>query len=256
MSSGFARGCICIGGLLLSVAHAADIEAVQKAATDWSKIRAETARLEADWEWQRQLLGSTNIALQDRVQRLERERNELKAKTASGDGEIDELKSQNDALRSALDGADQQLKRVTEQLTLLRPQLPPRLSDALELPYRSLGNAALTPSERMLYATTVLNRVQQFNKTVTYGDELVTVPDGGKDRRLLSVIYWGLGQAYAIDRVSGKAYTGAAAAGGWTWSENPTVKSAMDRIVAIQQEKADPDFIELPVRLAHPAPTR
>lgn len=236
--------------LVVGALQAADIETVQQSAVEWSRVRGETARLESDWQWQKQLLAATNATLTDRIHRLEAQRDELAAKSKGDKSELDELAAKNAAATTSLASAEGRLKRVTAEVLQLRGNLPPRLSQALDLPYRSLGNATLTPSERMLYLTTILNRCAQFNKTITYADEPVAL-GGSSERTLLNVIYWGLGQAYALDRVAGKAYVGHPGANGWTWDEHPEALKSLAHVIAINQEKADPDFVELPATLAH-----
>jgi hypothetical protein len=102
----------------------------------------------------------------------------------------------------------------------------------------------------MLYVTTILNRCAQFNKTITAGEEPVTLA-GQTEKKLLNVIYWGLAQGYALDRVTGKAYLGTPGPAGWTWEENASASPALLQVIAVNQEKADPAFVELPARIAH-----
>jgi hypothetical protein len=60
----------------------------------------------------------------------------------------------------------------------------------------------------MQLAMTVLNRCALFNRTVTCGDEVLTI-SGEQGAKSLEVIYWGLSHAYALDRAAGKAWYGA-----------------------------------------------
>ncbi len=235
-------------------AHGSDVESVQKSAIEWARIRAETTRLKSDWQWQRQLMVSTNAALADRARKLATQRDDLKAKTSGDRTDLDELAQKNSAAAQSIARAEDHLKTMTAKLVEIRPMLPPRLSQALELPFRSLANPALSPGERMLYVTTILNRCEQFNKAISYGDEAVSLP-GEADRKLLNVIYWGLGEGYALDLVTGEAYVGRPGTTGWTWQENAAAAKALTTVIAINQEKADPNFVELPVQLAHPAAT-
>jgi len=240
---------------LLAIAvplQAADVEAVQKAAIEWARIRGETTRLESDWQWQKQILAATNAVLVDRVHKLEARRDELKAKTSGDMTELGELAAKNADGAAALTAADNSLKATTKQVIDLRRQLPPRLSAALELPYRSLANPQLTTGERMLYLTTILNRCAQFNKSIAYGDEAIALP-GESERKLLNVIYWGLGQGYALDRITGNAYVGRPGPNGWTWQPDAAAAKPLSQVIAINQEKADPAFVVLPLVLAHPA---
>ena len=66
----------------LHAAEAPSLEAVEKSAGDWLKVRAETARLETEWVTQRQLLDSMVHGLDERAQTLETKRDYLRVKTA------------------------------------------------------------------------------------------------------------------------------------------------------------------------------
>ena len=140
--------------------------------------------------------------------------------------------------------ADELVAKVVE----MRPSLPPRLSEALELPYRSLANAGLAPGERMQLAMTVLNRCALFNRTVTCGDEVLTI-SGEQGAKSLEVIYWGLSHAYALDRAAGKAWYGAPGARGWQWDPSPAAVRPVVNLMAVYNDKADPDFVAVPAVL-------
>lgn len=236
--------------------HAADpssavpqpVDALREVATEWAKVRSEGVRIQSNWEWERTLLNSTLTALQDRARTLEDQRTALEAKTSGDRDTITKLTARNATADAALAAANDRLKQAAAELVRLRPWLPPRLSQALELPFRSLASDTLTPGERMQYITTVLNRSAQFNKAITYGEELLS-PAGEADRRLLEVVYWGLGQAYALDRARHLAYLGLPGPDGWVWEPQPDAADAVDRLTAIYRDKADPAFVEVPARV-------
>jgi len=226
------------------------VSSVQKAVSDWARVREETVRLESTWETERQILESTVKAMQDRASALANEKKTLEAKTSGERDALAKLASENSSAQAAMDAASTRLKTVSEQLIELRPSLPPRLSRALELPYRSLASATLTPGERMQYVTTVLNRCAQFNHAITYDEEPLTLP-GDNQERLLEVIYWGTSHGYALDRTEGKAYYGSPGARGWAWEPAPEAGKAVAELIAIYREKSDPQFIEVPARFSH-----
>src|SRR5512146_878573 len=61
----------------------AGVESMRQAVTEWSKVRAETVRLAEDWRSERELLISTQRALQEQVARLANEKKVLEASTAA-----------------------------------------------------------------------------------------------------------------------------------------------------------------------------
>ena len=245
--------CLLLSRLLLPASSAAgpdSIETVEKAAREWVNIRAETVRLESDWRTQHELLASMVAALGDRAQALEERRGNLMAKTARDRDEFEAMAAKNKAADDDLRAADAQLKTLDGKLVQLRPLLPPRLSAALELPFRSLGRPDLDPGERMQLTMAVLNRCVQFNRTITCGEEVLTV-EGEPGARVLEVIYWGLSHGYALDRTAGKAWFGAPGAEGWRWTPCPDAARQVADLITIYNDKAEPDFIAVPGRLGH-----
>lgn len=232
-----------------SVEPKSPVDSVRQAVTEWSKLRAETVRLETNWESERQLLNSTLKAERERAQALVTQKTSLEAKNAGERDSLAAIGAQNAAAEAAINSASEHLSKIVAELLALRPKLPPRLSQALELPYRSLANPALSPGERMQFVTTILNRCAQFNKVITYGDEPLTLP-GDTDRRMLEVIYWGASHAYALDRVGGKAFLGAPGAQGWNWEPARGAEKSVAQLIAIYRDKSDPQFIEAPAQIS------
>lgn len=237
--------------LLLSVVpgQAADpIEAVGETASEWVKTRAETVRLETDWARNRGLLTGTISALQERGERLQEQRDHLLASTADQRAELADLTSRLERSRENLKTTEARLQALTARVLQLRPALPPRLSDALDLSYRSLAGAEASPSERMQLVMTVLNRCAQFNLSITHGDETLTLP-GESGPKSVEVIYWGLSHGYALDRAAGKAWLGTAAGGVWGWQPLDGAAPAVTQLLAIRRDEADPRIVVAPARL-------
>jgi Protein of unknown function (DUF3450) len=241
-------------GLLLVPLHADTdpLEVGEKAASEWIKVRLETDRLENAWMSERPLLESTINGLKERADALEDKRDHVKAKTAKDREEIATMQEKNQAAGDDLHAAEERLQALSLKLNELRPVLPPRLSDALELSYRSLASPGLASGERMRLSMTMLGRIMQFNRTVTYGDEVLTV-DGEQGARSLEVIYWGLSHGYALDRTAGKAWYGSPGPQGWQWESHPDAARPVAALMAIYNDKADPDFVEVPASLSHSA---
>jgi hypothetical protein len=228
------------------------IESVEKAATEWIKTRAESVRLETEWASQRELLESTVKALSERAQSTEEKRDNLKAKTATERAELAAAQERNQATADRMRAVDARLKEMKDRLNQLRPSLPPRLSEALELPYRSLASAELGPADRMQITMTVLNRCVQFNRLVTCGQEVLTI-EGEPGPKSFEVIYWGLSHAYALDRAAGKVWLGSPGPKGWQWEPRPEAVRPVAQLIAVWNDKAEPEFVAVPAKLGHVA---
>jgi hypothetical protein len=229
------------------------VDQVGKLAAEWIRIRGETVRIESEWAGQRDLLASIAGAVEQRAKLAEDEVALLKANTAQARGEVDRLAQKNQAVEKSLAGADERLRGLVVTLAALRPQLPPRLQSALELPYRSLENPALPAGDRMQHAMTILNRCVQFNRVITAGEETIAT-EGGSPSRLLEVIYWGLSHGYALDRAAGKAWLGTGSGQApWTWEPLPDGVPQVTALLAMARDQADPEFVIAPARPDEPA---
>jgi hypothetical protein len=224
---------------------------VQKTVTEWVRVRAETARIEDDWTWQQMLMQSTLDALQQRTQQLEAQRTELEARTAGERRETEDLTVRRQAMKDAQAQAADHLQLLGERLVRMRAWLPPRLSAALELPYRSLAKPDADISERMRYAMLILNRCDQFNRTVSVDEEMITAANG--EKRLMEVVYWGLSHGYALDRSSNEAYLGAPTESAWAWTSLPGMAPQVAQLINASLDKAEPAFVVLPAQAIQPA---
>lgn len=248
--------CVIAGGLAWSlvspcaIAAPASIEPAQKAVMEWSRIRSETVRMETQWEWERETLRTTEIALQDRVRALEEKQAVLNAKSSGERKSLDELAAKNAATDAALKNTAERMQEIAAELTRLRPSLPPRLSQGLELAFRSANSPTASVGERAQHVLTILTRCGQFNRVITPGEEVLRLP-GESEEKLVEVIYWGLSHAYALDRAKGIAYLGGPTEKGWTWVAKPEAAAAVSQLLAMARDKADPAFVEVPARVMH-----
>jgi len=238
--------------ILPAALFAADdaVDKVGKVATEWVKTRAETVRLETEWSGQQSLMQSMVDALGQRAQIIEEKMEHTKAMTAQDREELGTLEKKNQLASAGLEASETRLKEMANSLLALRPFLPPRLSAALDLPYKSIGDPALSVGDRMQHTMTVLNRCMQFNRIVTASDEVLKLA-GEAAPKSLEVIYWGLSHGYALDRTAGKAWLGSPGPQGWQWEARPDVAKEVAKLIAIATDKADPDFIVVPARLSH-----
>jgi len=221
---------------------------VRELVDQWAQLRQETVQLEEDWEWKRGIIENNTHALQERQETIRKEVALIEATSSSELRQLDELQDKATDAQTSLNEMSEALETVSAQLLELRPQLPPRLSRALELPFLSLGDDALPPGERMQLVITVFNRCAEFNKSVQLSQEPVVVDSG--EEIMLEVLYWGLAQAYALDRQAGTAYRGFPENGTWVWVSEPGIAGKVAQAIDIFNEDQDPSFVTLPVHLS------
>jgi len=241
-----------VGGCLFAAAlpvFASDpIEDVGNTVREWVRTRAETVQLENRWNEERALLGSTVNGLKERASRLEDRRDELLSATAEERKELSALEAKREEAQASLRTAEARLQQVTAELIELRSQLPPRLSEALEMAYRSLAGSSASPGERMQLVMTVLNRCTQFNAGISHGEEVIHF-DGEPAPKSVEVIYWGLSHGYALDRSTRRAWFGTPSAGRWRWEPLEGATAAVAELIAVRLDESDPELVAVPARL-------
>jgi len=232
-------------GSALFGASPAPVDTLAKLSLEWVNTRAETVRAEADWNGQRELLLSTVKAFEERAHELEVKRDLLKSKTAADREELQDLEIENQRLAEQFKKLETKLKSFDDRLAQLRGQLPPRLSLALDLPLRSLADLKLPPAERMELTITALNRCIQFNRSISFGEEIVVIP-GEPKSKLMQTVYWGLSHGYAYDATASKAWFGAPTPEGWKWEPCIESEPAIHELIATFGDKAEPKYVAVP----------
>ncbi len=254
---------ICFSALMLVLAgsvHADAPDANEALVRDWIKTRMEVARLKSDWAYGQRLMATTLHQLDERADDLEKQLADRKAKRADEAKDLEALRAKKtDALASETQ-VNAAVAGIASQVLALRPTLPPRLSDALDVAYSSLGRADLSAADQMQLSMSILNRCIQFDHTITCGEEVIS-PNGEARAKMLEVIYWGLSQGYAVDRPAHHAWRGSVQAGHWTWQALPDGAAEIAQLVDICNDKAEPVFVAVaaqvkksPTATAAPAP--
>lgn len=239
------KSALVAAALLATGATRADTtNEADKLTREWINTRLETEKLKSDWTYGREIMTSTLHGLNERAAELEKQLADRKAKHADEDAELAALRDRKSEAIGKQAQVTSAIAEVAHQALALRPTLPPRLSDALDVAYSSLAAADAGSPEQMQLAMTVINRCIQFNRTITYDEEAIALP-GEPRPKMLEVIYWGLSQAYAVDRQANRAWRGSAQDTNWSWQ--PLESSAADvaALIDMYNDKAEPAFVSL-----------
>jgi hypothetical protein len=246
--------CLCIWGASRAIAQEA-LDEADKSGRRWISLRLEAVQLESEWRTQCEVLASLVTALQERAKLTEEKRDFALAKTAQERQELEGLRAKNQSATEDLKACEMRLESLCQQLLSIRPKLPPHLSDALEMSYRSICAPNLASGERMQVAMNVLNRCAQFDRMISTSEDVLSL-EGEPANRYFEVIYWGLSHAYAIDRTNRKAWLGTPGNDRWQWVPVPDVYDAVVKLIAVANDKAEPEFIPVPAPGIQPAIAR
>lgn len=231
--------------------HADDVMApLGNVTAQWVATRDATVKAQAEWDSQRDLLQASIDAMRERAQTLEEQRDLLQARTTKNREDLAAQERENAECRQRLRESEQHVAAVDAALLALRPQLPPRLSAALAVVSRSLADPSVGPSERMQLTLTFLTRCEQFNHTITAGEEVLAV-EGESRPRLLDSIYWGTSVGYAYDRTSGRAWLGRPSPEGWRWEPCPQAAAAVRTLLDAGQNQSEPQFVSVAAQIGH-----
>jgi len=234
--------------------RAADaLEEADQSAGEFIKLEIANARLITDWRSQRASLESLVRAFQERAAAVEEKRDLTKATTARDREELAAIRAKIQNAGDDTRAFETRLNGLSARLLSLRPSLPPHLSEALEMPYRTLADPGVPASERMQQAMDVLNRCAQFNRVVTVAEDVLSL-EGEPPEKSLPVIYWGLSHGYAVDRAARKAWLGAPGPAGWRWEARPDAFDGVVRLIAIANDKADPTYVAVPASVPRSLP--
>lgn len=230
------------------LAPATPLNQVQTAAAEWADLRSETTRIEADWVTEKALLEASIANLNSQADQLELQRDTLLAQTAKDRQELADLTAANQLRAEQLISTSARIQELATELSAMRPALPPRLSAALDLPFRSISSPDLSPADRMRHTMAILNRCQQFDRSFVLAEEVLTMAPG-QEPRLLEVVYLGLSQACALDRSAGEAFMGRPVDGQWQWELVPGLEDDAARLIAVRLDEIPPEFVNLPTQI-------
>ncbi len=225
-----------------------NFQTLQESSIEWAKLRSEAARLESDWAWQKRLMESTKVALESQIELIENDVSLLETQMNIDVEAVGRLSKQSDVLSEYLDTMSTSQSKLKSELLRMRDQLPPRLNDSLELAYLSIVDDRLTDGECMQFIITIVNRCFQFNKSISYFEEVMSF-DGADGESVVDVLYWGISHAYALDRKSGISYMGRSDGRKWIWEEQPGLSGEIRDLIDVFSGAVDPHYVSVPVRL-------
>lgn len=232
--------------------NAADVDGTRALVERLVDVERELARTRAGWAEERAILAHSRdllradlARLRDALAELARQEDHTADRTRELEAERDTHRAASRALTGALAGLE------ARTLSLVARFPDPLQTIVAPLVRRIPRDPAATQAplgERVQNLVGILSQADQFNRTVTRRHEVRAVP--GEGELEFTVLYWGLAAAYGVDRSGRHATIGRPGPEGWRFEPAPELAGAIQRLIAIQEGRREPDFVPLPLALA------
>lgn len=245
--SAFGFGLLLVG--TITVGAGTPVDDARENLQQWVATRQLTARLQADWRSQKEMLEQTVALYEKELENLNDQLTRTDTSTQQVDAERAKLEAENQELEEARAKAGELATRFEKHVRALASAFPPPLTIKLEPLMKQIPddpvNARVTPVERMQNLVGILNEVDKFNSSVWVESELQKRPSG--EELQVKTLYVGLGQAYFADKTGEFAGVGIPSSSGWQWEEKPGLGNAVLRCIAVYENTQPPAFVELPM---------
>lgn len=218
---------------------------------EWMKTERLVSEETTEWE-------SEKIVIEDMIALMETDKAALNEKiesanelSSAADEERSALMEEKDSLAAAADAYKSIISQAEAKTRDLIPMLPEPFKQEIKpliarLPEDS-ETTKLSLSQRTQNVVGILSQVDKFNSGVTYLSEIKKVSD---DQNLeVHTLYFGLATAYFVDTQGATAGYGNPTADGWEWTTDTSLAEDIQQLLAIYQQTAQAEFIDLPVSI-------
>ena len=217
----------------------------------WLSLERQNSSLESDWQAQQPLL------LQ-RISLLEIEKKQLQAMLSEKSTDTSEVEQKRFKLieeQSSLESKQEQLtqgvKVLVGQLSGIEPLLPTPLQQSWQQENANLSaNVGVTPqiSEQLQVALAQLSKLAEFDQRISVLQQTLINQQG--EKILVKQFFLGAGLAWFVSLDGTYAGRGQVTENAWAWQfEDSLDSSEISRAIAIFEKQAEPDFVQLPLKL-------
>ena len=235
----------------LATASPDALETARSTVKEWAATEKAISREAADWSGRELLLRDLIEVANQRIARLEAEKEKGEARLSASDEERAELLDRKAAVAEEAAKIESFLAELEVQLQALRPQLPEPLVEELAPLFQRIpadpAADTLGLGERMRTAVSLISKIRQFDGKLTLDESLKHLPGSG-EKALVRTLYLGLGQAYYL--TPDDAGFGSPGLEGWIWQSEPGLRTAVREVMTLAEGGAmEPKFVDLPVVL-------
>jgi hypothetical protein len=226
------------------------LEAARLALGKWVETQQILAKEKREWQQAKDILTARLELVRAEIGSLKEKLARAEGTTTDVDKKKQELLTQTETLTVVGVTMKETVVGLEEQVRVLHGRLPEPLQEKLKPLYDRMptdsANTKVSLAERYQNVLGILNEVSRLNSEVTMISEVRTLANGKPAE--VRTIYVGLGQAYFVS-ATGEAGIGRPTERGWEWSAAAPSGPAILQAIEILQNKAQPKFIQLPVRI-------
>lgn len=234
--------------LVISTRSSADeYERLEAATERWLELEKRIAAERNDWKSKKEILAQNVRVLESNIETLSES---LETITQAAEITAAETARNMETFESQEISRQfyvAKLEELTERFDRYRASAPDFLKEELDSAREKLDEAdPAALGERAQILVAAFTNIEEFNRSIT----VESVPRRLKDGRevMISVIYWGLARAYAVDPEGTEAWELTPAADGWIWNERPDYLDQILEVVRIYDQTRPPSIQNLPGR--------
>ncbi len=228
------------------------VDAFRTKTEKWVETRRILSEERSDWQVERELLRASSDLLAQQKKALQQEIQSLETSATEADAERRELLLRRGEYQRANAALEEEIRDIERRVLAIAPRLPEPLQRKLDLLLVQIPDdpeqSDLQLGQRLVSVLGVLAQAEKFNGTATFVGETRAVDDEQKVQ--VRTLYWGLGQAIYVDAQGRTAGVGRPAADGWSFSREPALARAAERLLDIYEGNIDLiEFVRLPVEI-------
>ena len=236
----------------ISFAQADEYQRLEAATKRWVDLEKRIAEERNAWKAQKGILEQRVLALEAGLDELSKSLENLDEASNIRLGEIQNYDATLTELEETREFYVGKLEEMETLFAQFRAKAPDFLESELETAFEKLeaaNPAALGERAQILIAA--FTRVEEFNRTVTI-DYVPRRLDDGREV-MVSVLYWGLARAYAVDPQGTIAWELEPGESGWSWNERTDSIDSILELVRVYEQTRPPSLQIVPAKVTQRA---
>lgn len=224
---------------------ASDYDRLESATKRWLDLEKRIAEERNAWKSQKEVLSQSVKVLEANIAELTEGLENLNMSAEMRSNEFARYELTYESQEAARAYYAEKLDRMSELFQDFKVSAPEFLADEMATVQEKLE--LVVPEalgERAQILIAAFTRIEEFNRSVTIDYVSRKLPDG-RDV-MVSVIYWGLARAYAVDPQGTIAWELVPSAEGWTWNERPDYIGAILELTKVYEQTRPPSIQTVP----------
>lgn len=257
LNSSRARSGLSIAAILIllgggSTVWSDDYDRLEAATERWVDLEKRVAEERNAWKAQKGILEQRVLALKAGLSELSESLENLDEASGIRQEEIENYDATLAELEETRSFYVEKLEGLESRFEQIRVESPDFLESELETALEKLeaaSQAALGERAQILIAA--FTRIEEFNRTVTI-DYVPRKLDDGREV-MVSVLYWGLARAYAVDPQGTIAWELQPEKEGWEWNERKDAVGPILELVRVYEQLRPPSLQVVPGKVTQRA---